>query len=376
MSFPSIQRVSSTIKHHVLSTWYSLKDYQSSRHLIVFESDDWGSIRMSNKKAWEELSSLGYAVDKRPYERLDTLESAEDLEALFEVLSKYKDCKGNHPVITANMLMANPDFERIRDSGFHDYYYEPIATTYERYFGNAKVIDLMHQGYESGVFMPQSHGREHFNVAEWMQGLQAGDEDLLTAFNYGMCGIAPKVNPERGNQIMAALKASNGKQQQQINGVVEEGLQMFEQFWGFKSKSFVAPCYCWSEQIERVLFDRGVSLIQTSRAKNESYLSPAKYYYSGQHNNYNQVYSIRNCTFEPATNEGGTTSEDLMKQVSKSFANHKISVFSTHRINFVSGIVERNRAHTLRLLDEFLNQLLKNYPDVEFLSSNRLIDIL
>lgn len=372
----SINSLFSSLKHRYFSLQCAHRDFRSNKHIVVFESDDWGSIRMSNKKDWDELLRMGYAVDKRPYERFDTLESAEDLEALFEVLNKHKDINGNHPVITANMLMANPDFARIETSGCQEYFYEPIAKTYERYFGDTKAIDLMRQGIDEGVFMPQSHGREHFNVAQWMKGLQEGDEDLLTAFRFGMCGIAPKAHPEKGNQLMKALLAHSEKEQEEIDSIVAEGLTLFEKTWGFKSKTFVAPCYLWNESSERVLAEGGVQLIQTDRASKPAYLSPARHFYTGQHNQYGQVYSIRNCRFEPATREGSASIEALMKQINDAFANYKLAVFSTHRINYVGGIDEANRKRTLRLLDSFLTQLLEKYPDTIFLSSDKLIEII
>lgn len=352
------------------------RDFRTPRHIVVFESDDWGSIRMSNKRDWDELLRLGYAVDKRPYERLDTLESPEDLESLFEVLRKYKDYKGNHPIITANMLMANPDFERIERTAYQEYFFEPIANTYVRYYGNTKVLDLMQQGMEEGLFMPQSHGREHFNVERWMVGLNAGDEDLLTAFKFGMCGISPKSHPELGNKIMIALKASSKQEQLKIDKSVIEGLHMFEQLWGFKSKTFVAPCYSWNEDIESVLAENDVKLLQTSRIKKESFHSPKQYLFFGQKNKFDQVYSIRNCSFEPAIQKNDSIVNALLKQVDNSFSCHKVSVFSSHRINYVSRIFENNRTNTLAVLDEFLKLLLEKYPDVEFLSSEKLIELL
>lgn len=352
------------------------RDFRTNRHIVVFESDDWGSIRMSNKKDWEKLLKMGYAVDKRPYERFDTLESAEDLEALFEVLVKHKDCNGNHPVITANMLMANPDFERIEKLGFQEYFFEPIAKTYERYFGDTKVLELMRQGIDKGVFIPQSHGREHFNVAQWMKGLQESNEDLLTAFRFGMCGIAPKHHSEQGNQMMNALLAENEKEQEKIDELVAEGLRMFKQLWGFKSKTFVAPCYLWNEQTEVELANGGVKLIQTSRTSKPAFKSPTRYFFSGQRNKFGQVYNIRNCKFEPSTDEGGATVGALMKQIDDSFSQHKIAIFSTHRINYVSGISEQNRTNTLCLFDQFFTFLLKKYPDTEFISSDRILDVL
>lgn len=358
---------------HSKEAYYANKDYHTNRKIVVFESDDWGSIRMSNKKAWNELLRLGYAVDQRPYERFDTLESVEDLEALFNVLSKYKDINGNHPVITANMLMANPDFEKIEKSRFQEYYFEPIAKTYDRYFGDNKLLDLMRQGMKDGMFMPQSHGREHFNVSKWMKGLQERNNDLLTAFKLGMCGIAPKDNPGLGNQMLVALKAERGFEKNEVKRRVAEGLRMFEELWGVKSKSFIAPCYTWDDSVEEVLFENGVNYLQGGRWQRLYDGVKQIPHYTGQKQN-GLVYGVRNCFFEPAVKKQDGA-DSLMRQVDALFAKRKIVIISTHRINFVSGIDERNRTRNLSIFDAFLSTLIKKCPDVEFMSSNQLFEI-
>ena len=132
---------------------YASLDYRTNRHIVVIESDDWGSIRMPRRSDWEELLKMGYAVDRRPYERFDTLESIDDVEALFKVLRKHRDSKGNHPIVTANMLVANPDFKKILNSGYRDYYYESVSDTYKKYFGNARILDIMKTGIKEGIFM-------------------------------------------------------------------------------------------------------------------------------------------------------------------------------------------------------------------------------
>lgn len=371
----TIKSLTTSIRNHILSAQYARHDFRTEHHIVVFESDDWGSIRMPQRKEWEKLLHLGYAVDKRPYERYDTLESPADMEALFDVLYKHKDANGNYPIITANMLMVNPDFELIEKNGFNVYFYEPVSETYNRYFGNTRVYDFMRQGMKDGVFMPQSHGREHFNVTQWLHGLRAGDEDLLTAFKHGSCGIAPQSLPSKGNQLMNALYAEDDKEQQVIDGIITEGLEMFEVFWGFKSKTFVSPCYYWNEHEERVLADCGVKLIQTDRFSKPLGLTPSRYFYSGQMNDYKQLYSIRNCHFEPSTNAADRDINALMKQVDMAFAHRKIAVFSTHRINYVGGIDEANRSRNLVLLNHFLTTLLNKHPETVFMSSDKLIDI-
>lgn len=371
-----IRSLYNSVDIRLKSAYYSRKDFRTKRHIVVFESDDWGSIRMCGRKGWNELRKLGYAVDKRPYERFDTLESCEDVEALFNVLMKYKDSRGCHPAITANMLMGNPDFEKIKKANYSEYFYEPIKETYNRYYGDAKVLEVMRQGILDGVFMPQSHGREHFNVCDWLNALQMGDNDVLIAFQYGMCGIAPLSHPEQGNNMMVALRARNDTHQTFIETSVSDGLKMFEKTFGFSSQTFVAPCYAWNSEIEQVLSQNGVGLIQAARSSKPVYHSGRHYYYSGQHNGYGQVYSVRNCAFEPATIASTNDISRLLKQIDDRFVHEKIVVISTHRINYVGGLSEENRRNTLSKLDLLLEGLLKKYPDIEFLSSDQLLNII
>ena len=69
----------------------NIPGWRTKRHIIVIESDDWGSIRMSSKEAFRKLKQARIDVDKNHYNTNDALESNEDLEMLMEVLSKHKD---------------------------------------------------------------------------------------------------------------------------------------------------------------------------------------------------------------------------------------------------------------------------------------------
>jgi len=96
----------------------NIPGWHTDRRIIVIESDDWGSIRMPNKQAYNLLLSKGIRVDSCPYNRYDSLASEEDLSMLFEVLDRFRDINGNPPILTANCVLVNPDFKRISESGF------------------------------------------------------------------------------------------------------------------------------------------------------------------------------------------------------------------------------------------------------------------
>ena len=88
---------------------------------------------MPSKEIFSNFVSNGFNMTQSDYNQFDTVESNDDLSYLFEVLQSYKDAVGNHPIITANMVVGNPDFNSIRKSNFTKYYYEPVIETLKRY---------------------------------------------------------------------------------------------------------------------------------------------------------------------------------------------------------------------------------------------------
>lgn len=371
-----IEKIIRSTKYRWHNYWALKRDLRVNRNILVFESDDWGSIRVPSRQAYDALIAEGYAMDKRPFERYDCLESDDDIKVLVELLLRYTDSKGKHPVITLNYLLTNPDFFRIQNSKFKNYSFELVQETYLRYLDSCNVISLVKDGIGKGVFFPQCHGREHFNVPQWMSSLQSGDKDVLAAFKQGMCGIFPKDNPSKGNQYMVALKSYDSTSQQFICNAVRQSLELFEKLWGYKSISFIAPCYTWNEHVEKEISDFGVRLIQSSRIQRLSDSPALKFRSIGERNKFGQVYSIRNCTFEPSLYGATNSVDSCMNEIRRAFFHGRPAVVSIHRINFVSGICKDNRDHTLLLLDELLKKVMFEYPDVEFMNSSELLSVL
>ena len=194
----------SNLRSWIAPYYRNLRGWRTKRKIVVFESDDWGSIRMPSREVYEKCLKSGYPLDRIAYERFDSLESNDDLELLFETLGKFADIHGNHPVITANCLVANPDFEKIKESGYQSYFYELVIETFQREPSTARSFDLWKTGQEAGVFKMQFHGREHLNVGLFMRALQEKNDDVLFAFGLGMPGIMPKSNGKVGNYYIEA----------------------------------------------------------------------------------------------------------------------------------------------------------------------------
>ena len=76
-------RMLPTIADYALNTLTNLRGWRTNRQLIVFESDDWGSIRMRDAAALEAMTKRGLRLPRSAYDHVDCLERRCDLDNLF-----------------------------------------------------------------------------------------------------------------------------------------------------------------------------------------------------------------------------------------------------------------------------------------------------
>ena len=208
---------------------------------------------MPDKATYKILLSRGVRVDNCPFNRYDSLASEDDLSALFEVLDRFRDVNGNPPVITANCVVANPDFNAIKKSGFKEYYYELFTDTLQSYPNHAHSFQLWKEGMERKLFFPQFHGREHLNVSRWMRALQFGLPETRLAFDFNLFGLSTNITTEERESYLEAFAVENDLEAEKIREIIKDGLSLFKQIFGFASLSFVAPNYVWPPVIEQNL---------------------------------------------------------------------------------------------------------------------------
>lgn len=344
------------------------------KKILVIESDDWGAIRMPSKKSYENLLSKGIRVDRDPFNRLDSLENQTDLEALYEVLTSFKDIHGNHLKITANTLVANPDFEKIRQSGFSTYAFENNADTYERINGNKTALHTIQQGIKKNIFIPQLHGREHLHVRAWLHALRENDTQTKIAFDNEVWGQPTGYFGDSKMNFSSAFHVRDQEDESYISGTLQEAAKLFRENYGFTSESFIAPRYIWNDNIEKALHNSGVKYIQgliVQRIPKGNNLK-SKIHLQGSRNKTGQRYLVRNVFFEPSVNPDFPWIKDALKRVRAAFYWNKPAIICMHRINFMGGLDEANRSHNLSLLKTLITQVQKQFPEVIFLSTPEL----
>ncbi len=352
--------------------------WRTNRKIIVIESDDWGSVRTHSKAAYERLIAKGLELDRSNFTKFDALESNRDVENLFEVLTKYKDVSGRHPVFTPMCVVANPDFDKIKASEFTEYYFESFLETCKKYPAHDKVGELWQTGIKERLFVPQLHGREHLNVAKWMRALHAGNEGLRQAFDHQSFGASWY----KGQQLPEYLAAFDPETTADIPAyekIIRDAGRMFQEICGYQPKHFIASNSPEPQSLEKTLKEIGVEYL--TRYKIQRYpLGNGKYTkqfnWLGKRNKLGQIYLTRNAGFEPSGNLNKDWVNDCLAEIKNAFQWKKPAIISSHRVNYIGFIDPSNADRGLKQLDLLLSAIMKNWPESEFLTSAELGDLI
>lgn len=367
------------MKEIVKNIFLNNRGFKSEKKILVIESDDWGSVRMPSKQAFNNLLQAGIKVDQCGYNTFDSLESVQDFDAIFNQLKKIKDKNGNSPIITANTIVANPDYEKIRESNFENYYLETLDQSYQRHQGSNRTLDVIKQGMKEKLYFPQLHGREHIFLNNWMGALKNGDSATRLAFDNQVYGLSTTITSTKRKSFLTALDVNCLEELEVHESLLIEAQQIFKEKFGFLSTSFIAANYTWHPTHEVFLSKMGVHTIQGARAQkvpgsHKGYQTIK--HYMGSRNGLGQMYLIRNAGFEPATRPNVNWHQKILNEVKVAFLVGAPVILSSHRVNFMGGLDEKNRELNLKLFVEILSDLVKRYPDIEFMNTEELSNFI
>lgn len=367
-----------SIKTGIKKIIQNFPGWRSNRKIVVIESDDWGSIRMPSREVYEKILKAGYPVDKSPFDKFDSLASEEDLDFLFDLLSSVKDKNGCHPIITANCVVANPDFEKIKSDNYKNYHFELITDTFQQYPKCSNNFEKWIDAKNAGLFYPQFHAREHLNVSKYMNALQAGDKDVLFAFENKIGGSITKSLKRSPNYFVEATHYSSEIDKKDKLDIYLEGLDIFQKMFGYKSQSIIPTNYIWSDDFNQSVANKDVKYIQGSIKLKEPINDKMKYHKRilGRINNVGQINLVRNCYFEPTLFNKIDSVINCLREIEIAFLMKKPAIIGCHRLNFVGTVFAENRDKNLKLFSILLNSIIKKWPDVEFMTSVELGDLI
>jgi hypothetical protein len=275
--------------------------------------------------------------------------------------------------------MANPDFEKMEEEGKHLYKYEPFTETLKRYPEHEMSFSLWGEGMTAGLFRPQFHGREHLQVNRWLKGLSDPNSETSKLFGERLYAICSSVSTEERKSYMAAWEWDDEKDREFTLQAIEDGLRLFRNIFGYISLTAIAPNYTWNTEMEKVMHNYGVRYFQGGVVQRSPIVNGSKEIirrYTGQKNKLGQIYLVRNCRFEPSSDPDKDWVDSCLSEINTAFRWKKPAIIESHRVNFIGYINPENRDRNLKLLHELLTAILKKWPDVEFMTSVQLWQLI
>lgn len=363
-------------------TLKNIPGWKTQRKIVVLSVDDYGNVRLASREAKEELLNSGIKLLNR-FDAYDALETREDLESLFTVLSSYKDSNGNHPVFTAFAVPCNPDFERMTADGNTAYFYELLPQTYFKLSAQDQssydgAWQLWQEGISEGLIKPQFHGREHFNLRVLEEKLKARDWEIFT-FLKNRSLLSIKSTGYESIGFTASFGFWDFNDNARFEEIIKDGLDAFEKIFNLRSVHFNAPRGDEHHSIHEFLFRKGIKYIDTPWIKKE-HQGEGRYRtiinYTGKRNNLGMRFMVRNVLFEPTASYSVDWVSYAIKQIETAFLWHNPAIISSHRVNYAGLIDPQNRRKGLADLNGLLKNIIKKWPDVEFMTSDQLGELI
>lgn len=358
---------------HLRKHFSNALGWRTKRKIVVFESDDWGSIRTRSKVDYEAMLSKGLNVDETFFTRFDSLESNDDLERLFNLLSEFKDSTGRHPVFTPMCILANPDFEKIEKEGYQKYYYKSLTETVKEYPNHDKLIDYWRKGADERLFVPALHGREHINVERYLKGVRdETNPGLKIAFEHRSIG-ASKYKGKDIKEYLGAFHPETKREIVSLKAIMSDAVKLFSEVCGYKPTHFIGPNREPARELDATLADEGVRYLTQSKLRkypkgDDKY--GFEFNWLGKKNSLGQTFIMRNSGFEPSGRVN--TVETCLNEIDIAFKWNKPVVISTHRANYTGEIDLSNADYGLGELKTLLKEILDKWPEVEFMTSTEL----
>lgn len=346
--------------------------------VIIFESDDWGSVRIPSKDVQKKLEQSGINISSCPYSKYDCLETKEDIEILVNTLGVTKNSNCGTAIFTMNYLTANPDFNKIRDDNFQNYYYEPINITYEK-SNSPDTLKTIQNAISDGIICPQYHGREHLNSFVWLDLLKV-TKSIRNAFDLNVFALSfANANDIKIPYLATFLKYGEDYINNNIN-VFNSGLDIFNDIFKFYPKTFIPPVYFLDYYLEKNSILKGIMGIQGLAIQRNYYNrkgnNSSKYRFLRNKNDFGQINLIRNCFFEPSLSNNIDWIDSVLFEIKTAFFWNKPAIISSHRLNYIGSLDEHNRKKNIDALKTLIKKIIKHWPDVRFMSSEQYVNFV
>lgn len=339
--------------------------FSFSRPLVLLQSDDWGRVGVRDQQGYAQLCASGIGLSDNPYD-LYSLETAEDVLALHDLLKRHRDSTGRAACLVMNFILANLDFPRMSEGGFREIKLKPLNQGLPGHWQRQRpgLFEAYREGVTEGVFYPALHGLTHFCRQAVERELVTGEsrEDLLrtlwkaeTPYIYWRMPWIGYEYCDPGNSkfLDAATQAR----------LVREAVANFCDMFATRPLSACAPGYRANHDTHLAWAACGVRVAQHG---NGVVRAP--------HMDSCEILNLyRSIDFEPA--HQNFPLEEYLRLADDAFSRGAPAIISVHSINFHSSLRDF-RGPALKMLDLFLTSLEAKYTDLLYVHDGDLHEIV
>lgn len=309
--------------------------------VLILESDDWG---------------------------YGPLQQAERLDRLAELLSRFRDALGRHPVTTIGVVLGGPDIERM--GADHSEKYQRVTLDDPRL---APVRDAMLRGVERHVFALQLHGLEHFwpaclmraaaidaRIRRWMGGAAFPSTEDLPA-------------PLQSRWIDATALPSKPLPVAQVMAAAVEEVQAFAAVFGAVPEVVVPATFVWNSAVEAAWAGAGTRVVVTPGVRNDRrdadgrVVADGSTYFTGATGAAGVSYVVRDCYLEPSLGQSHTRT--LLSLRAKTHLGRPTLV-EMHRFNFIGD--ESKAQRSFDEVGELMKVACAEFPSLRFMGTAEL----
>jgi hypothetical protein len=341
--------------------------FDFNRPLVLFQSDDWGRVGVRDTEGFAQLRSAGVMLGEKPYD-FYSLETAEDVWALSELLKRHRDAMGRPACLEMNFVLANVDFEKSAATDFRNLEMRPLSQGLPDGWKRPNLFEAYAQGIADRVFYPALHGFTHFCRQAAESSLAQHNERSTLLRSLWKAGTPyihwrmPWVGYEYWNpEKKRDEKFLPAKAQEDL---IRQTSNAFHTFFSMHPISACAPGYRANADTHEAWSKSGIRVAQNGTT------APSPPYVD----DYGLVNVSRVINFEPATDHSFSV-EKCLRVADECFIRGIPAIISIHSINFHSSLNDF-RSRTLRHLDDFLSVLRKKHPKLLYINDADLCEII
>lgn len=341
-----------------LQNYLPVKSFYFDRPIVIFQSDDWGLLGVRDRAGFQELQAAGVQLGAHPYD-FYSMETADDLDALYQLLRQHRDARGHHPSFVFNFVTANIDFEKTRANHFQTIELRALAQGLPSLWERPALFDAYTNGISQGLVYPAFHGLTHFCKPSAERALKTRDArgELLRALYASATPMLPSQMTWLRCEYYDRLEDADGSwlDFRAQHHAIETGVKFFTQLFGKPPLSACAPGYRANDDTRTVWAVHGIRVAQS---KSQQLVAP---YFDSS----GLLMLYRNVELEPALDDADDVVERAIAQAERAFAANLPAIVCIHSINFHSTL-KNFRARTVECLEQFLTAICARHPDLIF----------